>query len=43
LNPDEFARLMRGLTAPLRALASPPAMPLPVKSERLNRRSVYSV
>src|SRR5262245_15282905 len=43
LNPDEFARLMRGLTAPLRALAAPPAMPMPVKSERLNRRSLYSV
>jgi 3-deoxy-7-phosphoheptulonate synthase len=43
LNPEEFARLMQGLTAPLRPLAAPLEMRMPVASAGLNRRSVYSV
>ncbi|HSM85125.1 MAG TPA: 3-deoxy-7-phosphoheptulonate synthase [Candidatus Limnocylindrales bacterium] len=43
LNLDEFARLMKGLTAPLRPLASSPGAEQTEKPARLNGHSVYSV
>jgi len=43
LNLDEFARLMRNLSAPIRAVASSIGVEAVTKAERLNGHSVYSV
>ncbi|MGH9571255.1 MAG: hypothetical protein ACRD4F_16540, partial [Candidatus Angelobacter sp.] len=43
LNLEEFARLMQGLSAPLRPLASSISVQAGDKTPRMNGHSVYSV
>jgi 3-deoxy-7-phosphoheptulonate synthase len=43
LNLDEFARLMKGLVAPLRPVGTPVSVEQPDKAPQLNGHSVYPV